>query len=185
MLYPNHREGLVDRDPLTTIVQVQELALTNMANRNLTGVIMLDQTAVYDLLDRTLRRSKMDWTTSYLQDRVQMVKVQTRVSMPREVGERGAPKGSIMAGLFHVISSNDCPHHNTEGHTVQIVHDGKKINVTIAKKTQSNKLLIYLSVDLNVLFHFTRLVILCNLSSRIFIYVTYHSVCELLQIKRP
>merc|ERR1711888_348653 len=102
-------------------------------NRELAAVIMIDQTAAYDLMDHDLITAKMraynmgesfiKWMQSYLTGRMQMTKVQARVSELAPVEMCGAPQGSILAGLLHIISSNDCPSANEVGSSVLYVDD--------------------------------------------------------------
>ena len=108
--------------------------METVADRRLAAVVMIDQSAAYDLLDHKLILAKMSlyglgdsylgWLGSYLAGRVQTTKVQARTSDPILLGECGAPQGSILAGLLHVISCNDCPSANTEGSSVLFVGDG-------------------------------------------------------------
>ena len=41
-----------------------------------------------------------------------------------ECEDSGAPQGSILAGLFHIINSNDMPACHEEGESVVYVDDG-------------------------------------------------------------
>ena len=58
LLDPNLHGGLGDLSPATAHIQLQEYLLEAVANRRLTGILMIDQTAAYDLLDHNLIKEK-------------------------------------------------------------------------------------------------------------------------------
>ena len=100
---------------------------------------MIDQSAAYDLLDHRLLLAKLSmynfgdsftqWMGSYLAGRQETTKVQAWKSKPIPLGDCGAPQGSILAGLLHIISSNDCPAANDVGDSVLFVDDQTDIVV--------------------------------------------------------
>ena len=59
----------------------------------------------------------------YLQERTQSVKIESTTSKLLECKESGAAQGSILAGLFHIINSNDLPDCHKEGEIVVYVDD--------------------------------------------------------------
>ena len=133
LLNPNLHGGLGGLSPLTAHIQLQEQLMEVVSNRELAAAIMIDQTAAYDLMDHDLITAKMReyhlgesfirWMRSYLTGRVQRTKVQARTSQLAPVEVCGAPQGSIMAGLLHIISSNDCPSANDVGLSTLYVDD--------------------------------------------------------------
>ena len=143
LLDPNLHGGLGDLSPATAHIQIQEHLLEAVANRMLSGILMIDQTAAYDLLDHQLIKDKMraynlgdsfiEWIDSYLSGRKQRTRVQARASNQAPVGDCGAPQGSILAGLLHIVSSNDCPSANKEGTSVLFVDD--QTDLITARKT--------------------------------------------------
>ena len=63
------------------------------------------------------------WCKSYLGGRTQCVQVESKTSDYLECEDSGAPQGSILAGLFHMINSNDLPDCHEEGESVVYVDD--------------------------------------------------------------
>ena len=94
---------------------------------------MIDQSAAYDLLSHEIFAEKLklynfdeasvNWCMSYLRGRTQCVQVESKMSDYLECEDSGAPQGSILAGLFHVIQSNDLPDCHEEGESVVYVDD--------------------------------------------------------------
>ena len=94
---------------------------------------MIDQSAAYDLLDHFLFPKKLkeykfdeasiEWIRSYLGDRKQCVKVESKTSELLDCEESGAPQGSVLAGVFHIINSNDMPDCHEEAESVIFVDD--------------------------------------------------------------
>lgn len=95
---------------------------------------MIDQSAAYDLLchENFAKKLKLynfdeatiNWCKSYLGGRTQCVQVESKTSEYLECEDSGAPQGSILAGLFHIINSNDMPACHEEGESVVYVDDG-------------------------------------------------------------
>ena len=92
-----------------------------------------DQSTAYDLLshkhfteklklynfdDASVNRCK-----SSLGVRSQCIQVESKTSGYLECEDSGAPQGSILAGLFHVINSNDLPDCHEDGESVVYVDD--------------------------------------------------------------
>ena len=133
LLHPNLHGGLGDLSPATAHVQLQEQLIEAVSNRELAAVLMIDKTAAYDLLDHGVILAKMGaynlgesflkWMTSYLEGRTQRTRVQAQTSTIAEVESCGAPQGSILAGLLHIVSRNDCPAANTVGTSLLFVYD--------------------------------------------------------------
>ena len=86
---------------------------------------MIDQSAAYDLLshEHSNYTTSVNWCKSYLGGRTQCVQVESKTSEYLECEDSGAPQGSILAGLFHMINSNDLPDCHDEGESVVYVDD--------------------------------------------------------------
>ena len=65
----------------------------------------------------------IEWIMSFLGNRTQYVQVESQVSEQLLCGECGAPQGSVLAGILHVINSNDFPACHEEGEAVVYVDD--------------------------------------------------------------
>ena len=75
-------------------------------------------------LPRNFDESSVNWCKSYLGGRTQCVQVESKISKYLECEDSGAPQGSILAGLFHIINSNDMPACHEEGESVIYIDDG-------------------------------------------------------------
>ena len=61
--------------------------------------------------------------TSFLGGRTQLVQVESKISDPLDCEDNGAPQGSVLGGLLHLINSNDFPDCHEEGEAVVYVDD--------------------------------------------------------------
>ena len=59
---------------------------------------------------------------SYLGDRKQFVKIESKTSDLLDYEESGAPQGSVIAGVFHIINSNNMPDCHEEAERVILNH---------------------------------------------------------------
>ena len=85
--------------------------------REISGVYISNKPAAYDILDHLLFPKKLreynfddasiEWIQSYLEDRKQCVKIESKTSDLLDCEESGAPRVSLLAGVFHIINSND------------------------------------------------------------------------------
>ena len=117
--------------------------------RELSGVCMIDQSAAYDLLDHEIflkklqlykfDRSSIHWIDSYLSNRMQCVRVESKISPYIDCEMSGVPQGSVLGGIFHVINSNDLPTCHNDAESVVYVDDdtdtvhAKNIDVVVFK----------------------------------------------------
>ena len=85
----------------------------------MSGVLLLDQSAAFDLLDHSILEKKLQcynfeegtksWILSFLSDRTQEIQVDNWKSDERRLGKHSIPQGSVLGGLCHNISTNDLP----------------------------------------------------------------------------
>ena len=68
-------------------------------------------------------RSSINWVKSYLSNRVQCVKVESKISPYINCEMSGVPQGSVLAGIFHVLNSNDLPACHQDAESVVYVDD--------------------------------------------------------------
>ena len=133
LFHPNHHGSLANHSTATALIQLTDMWMQASEKKKLTGVCMIDQSAAYDLLSHKILTEKLklynfdegsiNWCKSYLGGRSQCVKVESKTSDYLECEDNGAPQGSILAGLFHVINSNDLPDCHEEGESIVYVDD--------------------------------------------------------------
>ena len=133
LFHPNHHGGLPNHSTATALIQMVDMWIEAAENSELSGVCMIDQSAAYDLLDHFLFPKKLkeynfdeasiEWIRSYLGDRKQCVKIESKTSELLDCEESGAPQGSVLAGVFHIINSNDMPDCHEEAESVIFVDD--------------------------------------------------------------
>ena len=105
--------------------------LTAAENHELLAALLLDLSAAYDLLDHAILVKKLvhygfdsdarKYVKSYLEDRKQIVQVESKRSVPKEIGETAVPQGSILGGFFFIVFENDFPASSEEGKAIPTV----------------------------------------------------------------
>ena len=119
LFHGNHHGGLPHHSTTTALVQLQDMFLQAAKSKKLTGALLLDQSAAYDLLDHSILLKKLkvynfdqnsiNWFKSYLSDRSQSVQVETKQSPLQDLGDHAAPQGSVLGGILFIINENDFP----------------------------------------------------------------------------
>ena len=99
----------------------------------MSAVLLLDQSAAYDLLDHDILLKKLarynfdeesvSWFDSYLSNRSQSVQVEAQQSSREVLGNHAAPQGSVLGGLLFIINENDFPACRSNGDSVLFVDD--------------------------------------------------------------
>ena len=118
LFHPNHHAYRSLHSTTTAMLQMYDTWVEALERGELAGVVMVDQSAAFDVVDHSLLRDKLelykwdkktlDWMSSYLKDRQQSCYVEGFLSPPLPVQD-GLPQGSNLAPLMFNIYTNDFP----------------------------------------------------------------------------
>ena len=139
LFHSNHHGFLGDHSTATALIQLQDMWLSAAEETKLSAALLLDLSAAFDIVDhgifldklRTYKFSEatVEWFSSYLKDRKQVVQVESKYSDPEEIGEHGVPQESILGPLIFIIFNNDFPANSEEGDSV-LYADDDTVNVS-------------------------------------------------------
>ena len=103
ILHPSHHGSRANFNTSTAVIEMQSYWIDAMERGEVTGVMMLDLSAAFDLVDHRLLLQKLDlmgfdetalnWVSSYLSDRWQCVYVDGQTSDLKQLSV-GVPQGS-------------------------------------------------------------------------------------------
>jgi hypothetical protein len=144
LLHPNHHGGRKGHSTTTALIQMYNNWIEKMEEGKLVGVMMIDQSAAFDLCDHKLLIEKLklmglekeasSWMESYLQGRSQSTLVDGQLSSQQQLPPCSVIQGGIGSGLLYLAYTNDLPDiiHN---HTVDYkepkadcLEDGNMVN---------------------------------------------------------
>ena len=101
---------------ITAILEAQEEAFEAMERGEVMGIVTLDQSAAFDviehcILDRKLKLYGFDphalgWFRSYLRNRSQYVALETSESEEKVVGPFACPQGSCLGPLLFLVTND-------------------------------------------------------------------------------
>ena len=102
----------------TALIKIVDDLLFNLDNDRVSGMVLVDYRKACDMIDHTLllkklemygiSRDSLQWFTSYLKDRRQLVKLVDKQSSVAIV-RHGIPQGSILGPLLFIVFINDLP----------------------------------------------------------------------------
>ena len=115
------------------LIQLYDMWLSAAEDKELSAALLLDLSAAFDIVDHDIFLKKLQaynfsentilWFKSYLEDRIQVVQVETKYSDPEQLGEYAVPQGSILGPLIFLIFNNDFPGSSIEGESVLYADD--------------------------------------------------------------
>ena len=118
LLNPNHHGSRHSHSTTTALLQMYDQWVEEAEEGYLVGVMMIDLSAAFDMVDHPLllqklellglEQSAIDWFQSYLSHRTQSVFVDGYLSPPLDL-ICGVPQGSILGPLMYIIFTNDMP----------------------------------------------------------------------------
>ena len=116
LLRENQSAYLKNHSCVTALIDITDTLLLNMDRGDINGLLMLDLSKAFDLINHDLLLKKLeiyglsettlDWFNSYLWMRKQAVAVNGTISDFLDIA-RGVPQGSILSPLLFITFMND------------------------------------------------------------------------------
>ena len=118
LLHPSHHGSRAKHITCTAVIKMYDTWAEFMKRGDMAGVMMLDLSAAFDLVDHQLLLQKLElmgfekpavvWMWSYLNARSQCVYVDGKLS-GYEAVDVGVPQGSVLGALLYILFVNDLP----------------------------------------------------------------------------
>ena len=133
LFHDSHHGGLKNLSTATALIRLQDSWICAAEGRLMNGTILLDQSSAYDLTCHATVKKKLhlynfdetavSWVDSYLTGRGQIVQIEDKQSRMIPGSDHGGPQGSIMAGIFHIVNTNDVAESHEEAESVIFIDD--------------------------------------------------------------
>ena len=131
--HPNHHGFKSNHSTITALSQLCDLWIKAAEDRKLTAALLLDLSAAFDVINHSILLEKLrlynfspgalSWFKSYLEDRIQAVQVESRLSDFMPIGDQGITQGSLLGPLLFIIFYNDFPDVREEGESILYADD--------------------------------------------------------------
>ena len=118
LIHPSHHGSRARHSTCTAVIEMYDSWVNSIEDGNMAGVMMLDLSAAFDLVDHHLLLQKLElmgfdkpatvWMWSYLHARSQCVYVDGKLSDFKAVSV-GVPQGSVLGALLYILFVNDLP----------------------------------------------------------------------------
>ena len=144
LIHPNHHGGRKGHSTTTALVQMYNKWVEEMEEGKLVGVLMIDQSAAFDLCDHQILVEKLKllgvkqnsacWMESYLTGRSQSTLVDGHLSSEVKLPPCSVIQGGIGSGILYLVYTNDLPdviHDHPVDYKEPLVHckeDGSMVN---------------------------------------------------------
>ena len=125
LIHHNHHGGRKGHSTTTALIQMYDKWVEEMEEGKLVGIIMVDQSAAFDLCDHRILADKVNlllgggkeeednlgakWVRSYLEDRSQCTLVDGHLSSPIKLPPASVIQGGVGAGLLYLCYTTDLP----------------------------------------------------------------------------